>query len=62
MRRANRGGELQVFADRQVLVERVVLRNVTDVALEVVEVLVERLIVQQNLAAGRLDLAAEDLH
>ena len=34
MRRADRGGELQVLADGQMLVERVLLRDVTDVALE----------------------------
>ena len=38
MRRADRGGELQVLADREVLIERVFLRDVTDVALEQVEV------------------------
>ena len=62
MRRADGGGELEVFLDRQVLVESVVLRDVTDVALERVEVFVERLAVEQDLAAGRLQLAAERAH
>ena len=38
MRRANRGGELQVLADGEMLIERVLLRDVTDVALELVEI------------------------
>ena len=54
MRRANRGGELQVLADRQMLIERVLLRDVTDVALELIEIGIKRLAVEQNLAAGRL--------
>ena len=62
VRGADGRGELEVFADGQVLIERVVLRDVTDVALERVEVVVKRLAVEQDLAAGRLQLAAEDLH
>ena len=61
MRRTNRGGELQVLADGQMLIERVLLRNVTDVALQLIEIRIKRLAVEQNLAAGRLDLAAEHL-
>ena len=61
MRGADRGREMQIFADRQVLIERVVLRDVADVALELVEVLIKRLVVEQDLAAGRLQLAAEHL-
>ena len=62
VRRANGGGELQVLADREVLVERVFLRDVTDVALEQIEIFVERAIVQQHLSLRRLKLAAEHLH
>ena len=62
MRRADGGGELQVFLDRQVLVEGVLLRDVADVALERVEILVERLAVEQDLALGRLELSAEHAH
>ena len=59
MRRANRGGELQIFADGQVFIERVFLRNVTDVALELVEIRIKRLAIEQDLAAGRLQLAGQ---
>ncbi len=52
VRGANRGGKLEVFPDRQVLVEGVVLRNVTDVTLERVEVVVKRLAVEQDLRRG----------
>ena len=62
MRRANRGCEMQVLADRQLLVECVLLRDVTDVALERVEVFVKRLAVQQDFAATRLKLSAEHAH
>ena len=62
VRGADRGGELEIFPDRQVLIESVVLRDVTDVALERVEVVVKRLAVEQNLAAGRLQLPAEHPH
>jgi hypothetical protein len=48
MRRADRGRELQIFADGEVLVERVLLRDVTDVRLNV-EVSVEGLSVEQDL-------------
>ena len=36
--RANRGRELQIFADGQMFIERVLLRNVTDVALQLIEI------------------------
>ena len=52
VRGANRGGELQILPDRQVFIEGVVLRDVTDVALERVEVVVKRLAVEQDLAAA----------
>ena len=61
VRGAHRGGKLQILADGQIFVERILLRDVTDVAFEVVEVFVERVIVQQNLSASRLNLAAENL-
>src|SRR5438067_9452516 len=62
MRGANGRGELQVLADGQMLIERVFLRDVTDVALEQIEVLVERPIIEQHLALGRLELAAQNFH
>ena len=42
MRRTNRSRKLQILADGQMLVERVLLRNVTDVFLELVEVGIKR--------------------
>ena len=62
MRRANRGGELQILSDRKMLIESIFLRNVTDVALEQVQVSVERAVVQKHLSLRRLKLAAQDLH
>ena len=59
VRGTNGGGEFQIFVDGQVFIEGVVLRDVADVALELVEVRVERLAVEQDLAAGRLELAGE---
>src|SRR3954468_10452948 len=62
MRRADGRSEFEVLANGQMLVERVFLRDVTDVAFELVEILVERPVVQENLALRRLKLAAEDFH
>src|SRR3954470_21502968 len=62
MRRADRGGELEVLADGEVLVERVFLRDVTDVALEQIEIFVERPIVEEDLPLRRLELAAQHFH
>ena len=58
MRRTNRRSELQVLSDCEVLVKSILLRNVTDVALEPVEVFVERPIIQEDLSLHRLKLAA----
>ena len=54
MRRANRGRELQIFADRQMLIESVFLRDVTDVALQLIEIRIKGLVIEQDLAARRL--------
>src|SRR5947207_11360337 len=62
MRGSNRSRELEVLADGEMLVERVFLRDVTDVALELIEIFVERTVVQQHLALRRLKLAAEHFH
>src|SRR4029077_18385261 len=43
------------------LVERVFLRDVTDVAFELVQTGIQRLAVQENLAAARLQLAGQNL-
>src|SRR5215467_4362208 len=59
MRGANRSGELQILADGQMLIERVLLRDITDVALELVQIGIKRLIIEQDLAAGRLKLAGQ---
>src|SRR4051812_7723229 len=59
MRRAYRGGELKVLTDCEVLVERVFLRHIAEVAFELVEMLVKRAVVQDNFAARRLQLAAD---
>ena len=52
MRRANRGRELQIFADGQVFIERVLLRNVTDVTLELIEIRIKLLVIEQDLTAS----------
>src|SRR4029077_14909977 len=44
------------------LVERVLLRNVTDVFLEVVEVWIKRSAIQKSLTACRLELTREHTH
>src|SRR4051812_1747244 len=62
MGRANGRGEAQVLGNRQVLIKRVVLRNVSDVALELVQVLVKRLSVKENVAVRRLQLPRDHLH
>src|SRR4051794_37132474 len=58
---ADGGREFQVFANRQVLVESILLGHITDVAFEVVEIVVERALIQQNMAAARLQLPTENL-
>src|SRR4051794_23710647 len=61
MRRANRSRELQIFADGQVLVESVLLRDVTDIAPELLKIRVKRLVIEQDLAVGRLQLSGQYL-
>src|SRR5206468_5427720 len=43
-------------------VERVLLRHVTDVVLQRVDILIERLPVKQDLSAGGLELASQHSH
>src|SRR5205814_10105062 len=62
MRRANRRRKQQVFADGEMFVECVLLRHVTDVVLQSVEILIERLSVQEDLATGGLQLASQYSH
>ncbi len=59
MWRSNRGRELQVFLDSQMLVESVFLRDVTDVALQPFEIWIKRLAIEENLAIGRLKLSRQ---
>ena len=59
VRRADRRGKLQVFLDRELFVEGVVLRDVGDVLEESLEVAVERALVEQHLAGDRLELAGQ---
>src|SRR5207248_10418743 len=61
MGRGNRGRELQIFADGQVFIERVLLRNVTDVTLELIEIRIKLLVIEQDLTARRLQLSGQDL-
>src|SRR6267378_339427 len=62
MRRANRRRKQQVFADGEMFVERVLLRHITDKVFQSVEILIERLSVEEDLAAGRLKLAGQHSH
>src|SRR5437879_8896780 len=59
MRRANRGRELQIFADGQMFIERILLRDVTDVTLELIEIRIKLLVIEQDLAAARLQLSGQ---
>src|SRR6476661_5568125 len=61
MRRANRGRELQILADGQVFIERVLLRNVTDVTLQLIEIRIKLLVIEQDLTARRLQLSGQHL-
>ena len=59
MRCANRRRKQQVFADREMFVEGVLLGHITDVLLQRVEILVERLSIEDDISAGRLQLAGK---
>src|SRR5437867_12496985 len=59
MGRANRGRELQIFADGQVFIERVLLRDVTDVTPELIEIWIKRLVIEQDLTAAWLQLSGQ---
>src|SRR4029434_3393740 len=62
MRCTDRSRELQILTNGEVLVERVLLRHVTDVLLQNVKVSVERLSVKKALAAARLELPGKHSH
>src|SRR5262249_26883541 len=59
---ADRSCELQILTNGQVLVESVLLRHVTDVLFQNVEVSVERLSVEQHFAIARLELPGKHSH
>src|SRR5262252_346647 len=62
MRRTDGRRELQILANGEVLVERVLLRHVTDVLLQDVEVSIKRLSVEQDFAARGLKLPGKYSH
>src|SRR6516225_6971656 len=62
MRCTDRCRKLQIFTDGEVLVERVLLRHVADVLFQNVEVSVERLSIEQDIAAGWLELPGKHSH
>ena len=61
VRGANRRRKLEVLADGEMFVERVLLRHVTDVVLENVKVRKKRLSVEDNFAAGGPELSGQHL-
>src|SRR6266496_238881 len=62
MRRANRRCKQQIFTDGEVFVEGVLLGHITDVLLQDVEILIERLSVEDDISAGWLELTGEHSH
>ena len=62
MRRAEGRGEVQIFLDGEVFVERVVLRNVGDVFAQRFAIRVERAPVEKDISLDRLKLAGESAH
>src|SRR5262245_7324960 len=62
MRCTDRCRELQILTNGAVFIERVLLRHVTDVLLQDVEISIKRLSVEQNFAARRLKLAGKHSH
>ena len=59
MRSADGGGEVEVFLDRQVLIERIVLRDVGDIFSERFVVGVKREVIEKNLATDWLELTGK---
>src|SRR4051794_28930071 len=62
MRRTDRGREIQVLANSKVLIEGILLRDITDVALQFVEILIERLPIEENVPSTRLQLPRDHFH
>ena len=59
---AETSGELQIFAAGEVRIEVRLLGDVADAALEGLEVAVDVLAVEEDVAGGRLEQAGEHLH
>src|SRR6266581_8456951 len=59
MRRANRRRKQQVLADCEMFVEGVLLGHITDVLLQDVEILIERLAIEDDISAGWLKLTGK---
>src|SRR6266496_498383 len=62
MRRANRRRKQQVLTDCEMFVEGVLLGHITDVLLQDVEILIERLPVEDDISARRLQLTGKHSH
>src|SRR3954470_6019006 len=62
MRRTDRGRGIQGLANRKVLIEGILRRNITDVALQFVEILIERLPIEENVPSTRLQLPRDHFH
>src|SRR5262245_22563361 len=62
MRCTDRRRELQILANGEVLIERVLLRHIANVLFQNVEVSVEGLSVEQDFAARGLELAGKHSH
>ena len=62
MRRAKGRGEVQIFLDGEVLIERVVLRNVSDVFAQGVAIGVKRAAVEEDVSLGGLKLPGQSAH
>ena len=56
MGRTNRSRKLQIFANGEMLIKRIFLRDVTDIALQLIEGRIKGLVIEQDLAARRLQL------
>src|SRR6184192_3668631 len=59
---ANRRRKQQIFADGEMFVERILLRHITDVVLQGVEIFIERLPIEDHFPARRLQLAGQHPH
>src|SRR5262245_50771773 len=58
----DRRSKLQIFTNGEMLIERILLRHVTDVLFQDIKFSIKRLSVKQDFAACRLELAGKHLH